>query len=95
MAAPRARPGYSGPPEGVLLWSGRLDKNGSVTITGNSASFGELTGELPGVPVMIEVDQRDFALAETPSPSNGWRRITIRSRSKRHSVVSIKWSVMR
>jgi hypothetical protein len=44
---------------------------------------------------MIEVDQRDFALAETPSPSNGWRRITIRSRSKRHSVVSIKWYVMK
>jgi hypothetical protein len=78
-----------------LLWSGRLDKNGSVTIDGNSASFGDLTGELPGVPVMIEVDQREFALAESPSPSNGWKRMTIRSRSKRHSVVSIQWSILK
>jgi hypothetical protein len=94
-AAQPAQTAYSGPPAGVILWSGRLDKNGSITISGNSASFGNLTGELPGVPVMIEVDQREFALAETPSPSNGWKRITIRSRSKRHSVVSIKWSILR
>lgn len=94
-AAPPAKHAYSGPPAGVLLWSGRLEKNGSVTIDGNSASLGNLTGELPGVPVMIEVDQREFALAETPSPSNGWKRITIRSRGKRHSVVSIQWSILK
>jgi hypothetical protein len=95
QAAPPVKPAYSGPPSGVVLWSGRLDKNGSVTIDGNSASFGNLNGALPGVPIMIEVDQREFALAETPSPSNGWKRITIRSRSKRHSVVTIKWSILK
>jgi hypothetical protein len=78
-----------------MLWSGQLEKNGSVTINGNTASFGRLTGELPGVPVMIEVDQREFALAEAPGPSNGWKRMTIRSRSKRHSVVTIKWSILK
>jgi hypothetical protein len=45
--------------------------------------------------VIIDINQREFALAETPSPSNGWSRLTIRSRSKRHSVVSIKWNVIR
>jgi hypothetical protein len=94
-AATPVKPAYSGPPAGVVLWSGRLEKDGSVTIDGNSASFGNLTGELPGVPVMIEVDQREFALAETPSSSNGWKRITIRSRTKRHSVVSITWSILK
>jgi len=93
--APPAKAVYSGPPAGVMLWSGQLEKNGSVTINGNTASFGRLTGELPGVPVMIEVDQREFALAEAPGPSNGWKRMTIRSRSKRHSVVTIKWSILK
>jgi hypothetical protein len=94
-AAQPAKASYSGPPAGVMLWSGQLEKNGSVTINGKTASFGNLTGELPGVPVMIEVDQREFALAESPGPSNGWKRMTIRSRSKRHSVVTIKWSILK
>jgi len=93
--APPAKPAYEGPPAGVLLWSGQLDKNGSVTIEGKRATFGNLTGELPGVPVMIELDQREFALAEAPGPSNNWKRITIRSRNKRHSVVTIKWSILK
>jgi hypothetical protein len=77
-----------------LVWIGHLEKNGSVTIDGHSASMGSLTGALPGVPVIIDINQREFALAETPSPSNGWSRLVIRSRSKRHSVVSIKWTVI-
>lgn len=86
---------YSGATAGVILWSGRLDKNESFTIDGSTATSGTLTGALPGVPVMIEIDQREFALAETPSPSNGWKRLTVRSRGKRHSVVTIKWSILR
>jgi hypothetical protein len=94
--APAAAPAvYSGPPSGLLVWIGRLEKNGSVTIDGRSASMGSLTGALPGVPVIIDINQREFALAETPGPSNGWRRLVLRSRSKRHSVVSIKWTVIR
>lgn len=77
-------PAYSGPRSGVINWSGRLEKNGSIV----------LQDGLPGVPVSIELDTREFALAEAPAPSNQWSRIVIRSKSKRHSVVSIKWSVL-
>jgi hypothetical protein len=93
----RARRAYSGPDSGVIIWSGQLQKNGLFTIDGENASAGTLRGDLlPGVPVMItEVQPSDVGLAETPSPANGWKRIVLRSRSNRHSVVTITWSVLR
>jgi len=85
---------YSGPPSGVINWSGRLAKDGALVIDGNSTQEGVLNGSLPGVPVMIDIDTKEFAIAEAPSPSNGWKRLVIRSRRKTHSVVSIRWTVM-
>jgi hypothetical protein len=89
------KPAYTGPSSGTLIWSGRLEKGGTVTIEAGQISSGTLQGGLPGVPVLIEMDQREFAMAETPSPSNGWQRLVFRSRNKRHSVISIKWIVIR
>ena len=93
-AAP-SREVYSGPPSGTMLWSGQLQKNGVITIDGASASAGSLTGELPGVPVMVEVKPSDVGLAEAPSSSNGWRRLVLRSRVNRQMVVTIRWMVLR
>jgi len=87
--------GYRGPLEGTIVWSGQLEKNGLITIDGSRASAGSLRGQLPGVPVMIEVQPSDVGLAETPSPSNGWKRLTLRSRVNRRSVVTIQWTVLR
>jgi hypothetical protein len=95
-AAPPApvKPAYSGPSSGVLIWSGQLQRDGLVEITGSSASSGMLRGELPGVPVIVEVEPKDVGVAEAPSPANGWKRLVLRSRTRRLSVVTIKWTVI-
>ncbi|MGD0201759.1 MAG: hypothetical protein ABSD27_13495 [Bryobacteraceae bacterium] len=93
----RARRAYAGPASGTIIWSGQLQKNGLFTIDGENASGGTVRGDfLPGVPVTITaVQPSDVGVAETPSPANGWKRIVLRSRSNRRSVVTITWSVLR
>ncbi len=95
-AAPPApvKPAYSGPSSGVLVWSGQLQREGLVEIIGSSASSGTLRGELPGAPVIVEVEPKDVGVAEAPSPANGWKRLVLRSRTRRLSVVTIKWTVI-
>lgn len=97
-AAPPApvKPVYSGPRSGVMIWSGQLEREGRIEITGAAASGlpGTLRGELPGVPVIVEVEPKDVGVAEAPSPANGWKRLVLRSRTQRLSVVTIKWTVI-
>lgn len=90
--APAAR--YSGPSSGVLTWSGKLEKGATVLLDGAHASLGTLNGALPGVPVMIEVEPKDIGIAEGPSPSNGWKRLSLRSRKDKHSVITIRWKLL-
>lgn len=92
---PPPKPEYNGPSEGNLIWSGQLEKGDTVTIQGGQASAGSLRGELPGLPVIVDLDTREFAIAEAPSPSNGWKKLVFRSRNKRHTVVTVKWSLLR
>jgi ribosomal protein L40E len=81
-----------GPATGTLFWSGVMEKNTPIEIEGSRASAGSLRGDfLPGVPVQIEVEPSDIAIVEPPSPSNGFRRLVLRSRSKRNTVVTITW----
>jgi hypothetical protein len=47
------------------------------------------------VPVLVSLDSLDFGLAEMPGPSNGWKRIVLRSRVNRDSVVSVRWTLLR
>jgi hypothetical protein len=47
------------------------------------------------VPVIIaKFDARDFALAEVPGPRNNWNRLTVRSKSRRHTIVTIEWETL-
>jgi hypothetical protein len=89
-----ARPAYSGPISGELVWTGQLDKESSVTINGGTATAGSLRGVLPGVPISIEVDAKDIGLIESPRASNGWSRLTIRSHKKRNAPITIRWKVV-
>ena len=89
-----AKPAYSGPRSGVIVWSGQLERNGLVEISGTAASSGTLRGELPGVPVIVEIEPKDVGVAEAPSPQNGWKRLALRSRNRRLSVVTIKWTLL-
>ncbi len=86
---------YDGPSTGAITWSGQLEKNGSVTIDGHDASSGSLNGDLPGVPVMIDIDNKEIAVAEAPGPENGWKRLVLRSKKQKSLVVTIKWTVIR
>ena len=78
---------------GTLIWSGRIEKNTLVTIDGNQVSMGRLTGELPGVPVDIQLETDAFAIVEGPSAANHWKRLSLRSLKRVHSAVVIKWGV--
>lgn len=87
-------PHYVGPSTGTITWSGEIEKSGTVEIEGDQASTGSLEGALPGVPVMIDIDTKEFAVAVAPSPENDWKRIVIRSKKRRHSTIEIRWSVI-
>jgi hypothetical protein len=49
---------------------------------------------LPGTPVQIGMDTNDFAVEQTPGPSNGWERLVIRSKKGKHAVLRITWRVV-
>jgi hypothetical protein len=78
----------------VLIWSGQIEKGGEIRVNGSQANAGTLNGELPGVPVLIEVEPKDIGVAEAPGPSNGWKGFSFRSRKGRHTVVTIRWRVL-
>ena len=92
---PQAEPVPAIPAQGTVLWSGSLRKNEEVVISGTQVNRGTLTGALPGVPVLVSLDSPDFGLAEMPGPSNGWKRIVLRSRVNRNSVVTVRWTLLR
>ena len=79
----------------MIVWSGQLEKEGSVTIDGGTASLGTLQGVLPGVPVSIEVDAKDVGLIESPRASNGFKKLTLRSHKKRNGPITIRWKIVK
>jgi hypothetical protein len=52
---PPAARAPAAPRSGRLIWTGHLSKNGVLTIVGNHASSGALTGAIPGRPVRISL----------------------------------------
>jgi hypothetical protein len=90
--APAAR--YSGPASGALIWSGKMEKGDTITLDGSTASQGTLNGSLPGVPVMVDIQPNDMGIAEAPGPSNGWKRLVLRTQKKRNIVVTITWKTL-
>lgn len=79
---------------GTIVWSGHLDKNSTITIQGASASSGTLEGQLPGVPVMIQVSPSDVGVAEFPGPQNGWKEVVLRGSRSQDVVVRIQWKAL-
>jgi serine/threonine-protein kinase len=80
------------PAAGILVWRGHLAKNTPVEIT----SSGTLQGSLPGVPVyIVALQPSDLEIVEPPSPSNGFRRLVVRSRSGKTKEVRISWQKVR
>jgi hypothetical protein len=91
-AAPEPVP-YPGPSAGTLIWSGQVEKDTLIRIEGDRVSPGRLTGELPGVPVTIDVPSDSLAIVEGPSEANHYKRLYLRSLKRLRSAVVIKWTV--
>jgi hypothetical protein len=79
---------------GVLTWTGKLDSHTVVTIEGKSANQGEITGALPGIPVSIELEPAGVGVAEAPSPSNGWKKLSLRCKKGKFDKVTIRWHAL-
>ena len=78
------------PESGYITWTGVVEADGTVIFEGGQASTGIMKGELPGVPIRIDLDSRNFAIVEPPSPRNSWKRCVIRSK-KRQLAIIFKW----
>lgn len=88
------RPIYNGPRSGIATWTGKLEKNGILTITNGASSTSVLSGAgLPGVPVRVTIEQSNLGFAEMPDAANDYRRLVLRSHSK-HEKITIHWSVI-
>jgi len=93
---PPPPPKVEGPPipsSGIMLWSGKVEKNGTIVIDNGKSETGAVNGAaLPGVPVSVTVEPKGFTIAEPPSAATGWKRMTIHSQKKAHIVVTVKWN---
>jgi serine/threonine-protein kinase len=85
---------YNGPMEGELHWTGIIPNHSTIVIQGGKASTGELTGDLPRVPVTVEVTSGNATPIVLPASHNKWDHITLLSASAAplNSVV-IHWKV--
>jgi hypothetical protein len=91
---PMGKPAYEGPKAGMATWTGKLEKNGTLTITGGTPSLGVLSGAgLPGVPVRVIVDQTNLGFVEMPNAANGYQRLVLKSHSN-HDKITIHWTVI-
>jgi hypothetical protein len=81
------------PSSGIMLWSGKVEKDGTIVIDNGKSESGAVNGAaLPGVPVSVSVEPKGFMIAEPPSAATGWKRMTIHSQKKAHIVVTVKWN---
>jgi len=78
---------------GTMVWSGPVTKNAPVTVANGDPLSGVISGDMfPGVPIIIEaITPQGLAVIEPPSPTNGFRRMVLRSSFSRHQAITITW----
>jgi serine/threonine protein kinase len=86
---------YSGPLRGNLIWSGSLKAGATLTIQGGQATEGRLLGDLPRVPVTVDILAANGAtIAEQPSAANRFDRVVVRNGSSGGiEGIVIRWRV--
>lgn len=85
---------YYGPLKGELTWTGRLSAQGELIIQAGHCDIGSISGDLPRVPVVIDVPS-GLSLSEPPAAENRWDRLALRNRSgKQLDSISISWRVV-
>jgi hypothetical protein len=83
-------PAPATPHSGTIIWTGRLPNTGVLSINGNRASTGALTGEIPGRPIRVNVYPAELTKdglkvyssnpkypaghSEPPAARNGWNK---------------------
>jgi len=92
------------PSSGRLIWTGKLERGGTIRILGDHASLGRLTGSLPGVPVRVRVFPTELTqnglkvftgeplavgIPEAAGAQNGWMATTWALNTKRASDLRI------
>jgi hypothetical protein len=60
---------YTGPSSGTIIWSGKTAVDGIITIEGDHSATGSIQGGLPGLPVQLDLDTREFAIVEALCPA--------------------------
>ena len=82
------------PTEGIIFWTGKLQKNKVVVIDAGTASLGLTDGSsFPGLPVDVRLPSPAVALVERPGPENGWKRVAFRClrNTDRNVTINIQW----
>ncbi len=96
-AAPITPPQRHYASEGNLIWSGPVDKNQVIQISGSGADTGTVSGDpFPGggVPIEVSINSSKFAVISQPNPLNQFSQIALRSTMKGNIVVVIHWKVL-
>ena len=98
---PDARPAldpasYHGPMEGEIRWTGRVFNNTGLVIQAGHANTGTITGDLPRVPVTIELSGDKGTLVAVPARRNQWDHIAVRNLSGGPmKQLTIHWKVVK
>jgi hypothetical protein len=84
--------------EGIIYWTGKLEKNKVVVIENGQVNLGQISGTFfTGIPVDVHLPSPAVALVERPTPQNNWKRVAFRClRNTSGSVtINIQWSLLR
>ena len=83
--------------EGNLIWSGQIDKNQVIQISGNATNIGNVAGDIfpgAGVPIQVSVNSDKFAVISQPNPLNQFSQMSLRSTMKGNIAITIHWKVL-
>lgn len=87
---------YHGPLRGELRWSGSLDPGTILVLQGGKTARGELSGDLPHVPVSLETATEGASLIDPPSAANQWDRVAVKNDSSAPLTgVRLRWRIVR
>ncbi|HUG82345.1 MAG TPA: zinc ribbon domain-containing protein [Bryobacterales bacterium] len=84
--------------EGIIYWTGKLEKNKVVVIENSKVNMGQVSGNLfTGIPVDVHLPSPAVALVERPTAQNNWRRVAFRCLRNTDGAVTInvQWNLLR
>lgn len=86
------------PAEGIIFWTGKLQRNKRFIISTKGTDYGFADGAmLPGTPVEIRVLSPAVRVVESPGPNNSWQRVILEcTRNTNQTVtINVQWFAAR